>query len=429
MSIYAILNGVDILKYAIIAIYILVLYSLSVSYRTIIRNDVDRILKSIAIAKIRNLVSIPSREKDFSRDRIRRVLKSDISILIAVFTILMVLALMNRIVFGLGLIALALIPTVSMLSIKRTSINIVKRVAIEKSLRIVEIEFSFSRSFRARVCDDIDSKTVVVDGDLCIEDFFIANRVYRYRYVALSKSSDISDRVYITFFNPIPFTKLSTAIKVRLELKSLSIQSLDIETPIQSMYFIEPSIDSVRPYVVGDDLKHVIAKSILFIGGLRTKILEKSREFIGIERGKTRSIDIVLGDYICDYYLGFLQLNSLLERLIGVEEVFVGSKSMSINDFLSLDSLESLCISKSSVELHSLIAIVSPDSLSKILSIRSRPSMIIVLYPIKDKHLDIVKELIDIDSWLSEIEKSMYRYIDILRSRGIDVVIYGTSYG
>jgi len=148
-----------------------------------------------------------------------------------------------------------------------------------KSNRVsIELLINTEPYTNVEVCDELPLGSVLEGGSYCINRVTGSDGrlVLRYSIRAL-RPQIIWNYVYIVLHHP-----LGLAIKeLRVPIKtSVTITpSPHIPIPIKSKElkvattgYMEPVIDRVRPYVIGDDFKLIIPKSFLMPGGLRIKV-------------------------------------------------------------------------------------------------------------------------------------------------------------
>ena len=335
---------------------------------------------------------------------------------------------------------LMLVTTNYLWSVKVSAVRYVKYLG--GNVAQVELEVRVSRPSNIRVFDGIGGKYAVLKGSNMVSASLGGNDVLKLKYDVVASYEDL--RGYETFIElslPTSITVRSFIIKPKTFVKRSEglvgidyLANLIVKVISKSRTNLrEPSIDYVRPYAQGDDIRLIVPKSFLKPSGLSVKILEKHIE-LSTEEEEPRVV-LVLGKYFCRYYLGMLQLKALLNRVkeLGFTRLSIGNDRLDI-DYV-IKNVESVC--KEYEGLSHLITydaksivIASPDTVNLLLGYTVATPYVITVKPYIDECIKVVANSLGIDvgkylSWINELRDNVDRLAHVFKDK---VFIYEYIY-
>ncbi len=389
----------------------LALFTIAIGYHSIARiyskTNPKRVLSTIAKKKLENLGFYAKISKQYKEIFLRPSTLISISSITSIYSLILLKYISFKALIGI----LPLLISLSVITLKSMNINI----NVNKEIEVIR-DFIFKvrihaklsgniRNTKVLVCDLISDDIGVVDGTICS---YIEDRETSFEYTALGTIDKVSRYVLVSIDNPLSFVPIPKIIETPIAITRRSTERIVQELLyVAKKDLVEPSIDRVRHYSYGDELRLLVPKSIAMIGGLRVKVLQL--ESTSITESRTRSIGVVLSDYVCRYVLGRYQLFQLI-RDLGIDRLYINGYTMDISGFI--DEFDKLCINIDSV--HSDrgldVLIVPPDRIEFIA--QQNPNVFfVVLAPLIDIH--IVSTLVDVEQytgWIERLRDNVERY-------------------
>jgi len=421
---------------AVLTVYALTVYSVVDVRNKVAHHNIVRLVSDRAERKLGELIEL----LDFSRkvrregrNKLLKFCKSEFALFITAYSALTVAILLKgSIAAATGLVAVLMILAVASKKAIDAEVIAEKYVRFRGFRRDVELRVRVSDTVRVTVCDDINESTAVIEGDVCTEATVPGDGEVILSYKALSFSSQISRRVLLKLHHPVYLLSTYKVVNAEVRVARDELPRADVAITLRrSVRLREPSVGSVRSYAVGDDLRLLVAKSILYSGGLRTKVLELGHEPSVYDVGFTDFTDtvaLVPGSYICSYLMGYLQLLQLLKVLegVGVRRVSIGGVELSISEVNDPRKFRTLCRRTEPHALGSSLAIVSPDLLSELVvhDDLSGFNTVIVLEPVMDMHLRYSRHSEEVSRWVSELREELDKYITLLKKRNVGVAVF-----
>ena len=418
---------------AVLTVYALTVYSVVDVRNKVAHHNIVRLVTDRAERKLGELIKLLGFSREVRREGRNRLLKffrSELALFITAYSALTAAVLLKgSIAAAAGLVVILMLLAAASKKAIDAEVIAEKYVRFRGFRRDVELRVRVGDTVRVTVCDDIDESTTVLEGDICTEATVPGGGEVILNYKALSLSSYISRRVLLKLHHPVYLLPTYKVVNAEVRVARDELPKADVTiTSRKSVRLREPSVDSVRSYAVGDDLRLVVAKSILYSGGLRTKVLELGREPSVYDVGFTDTVALVPGSYICSYLMGYLQLLQLLKVLegIGVRRVSIGGVGLSISEVSDPRRFRTLCKRAGPHALGSSLAIVSPDLLGE-LAVHDGLSgfnTVVILEPVMDTHLRYSRYSEAVSRWVSELRQELDKYIPLLRKRNVRVVVF-----
>jgi len=420
---------------AVVTVYGLTLYSIADVRKKLMVHDIVSKVSAIADRKVSGLSKAlnfnVNKSNDVSRafNKFLRFWRSEIGIFTTAYTALTAVVLMKgSMAAAAGLVAVLMILAAASRRLINTEVFAEKSVKTRGFEREVHLRVKISRSARVTVCDDVDESTAVFEGEVCTESLVPAGSEVTLNYKALSFSKQVSRKVLLKLHHPVYLLPMYKVVEA--EVRVLWEELSKVEAPKalrRSVKLREPSVESVRPYTIGDELRLVVAKSILYPGGLRTKVLELSQEPSVYDVSYADLITVLQGSYICEYLMGYLQLLQVLKVLeqVGIKRVSIGGAELSLSEVRNLNLFKAVC-RRAEISAVSNLVIVSPDALSKLISYGDASNLgtVIILEPVLDAHLKYSKYFGNVSRWISELKQELSMNISLLKSRDVNVSVF-----
>ena len=207
--------------------------------------------------------------------------KGKIILVILLFSLFGVLAVGFTIVTSLPLAISILVLLFSILFWK-PKVHVNRDVHIDNRTNKIDVELSIITEpyTSIEICDELPLGSILEEGSYCRNAITDSNGGLTLRYsVRAFKPRLTWNNVYLSICHPLDLAikRLKLPIKTTVMLDVSLHKSIPIKTlkklGIVSRGYMEPVIDRVRPYAIGDDFKLIIPKSLLTPGGPRVKIL------------------------------------------------------------------------------------------------------------------------------------------------------------
>lgn len=433
-----IVNIVNPIALVVVRVALVVMYILSVTALLTIRGKLRNIKTSEVIAhEVINvkLMKLGIKPKEGRKSRLRLPIWASNGLILgyAVLTALLITYwFVGNALVGIGAVLLSSLIYVMTIETLKTDIEVKREVTFMSSVVAkVKLVIKAPAGLFIRVIDQLWDGAALIKGSSSINYLSDGSEVTT-EYIIGIGWGKLND--YLVADIQYPFSVIIKTLKIRPKTE-IRYEAPTI-TPIKGLSkslskvlnITEPSVEYVRPYSVGDDLRLIVPKSLTSLGGVRVKVLEKvleeSRELTKPE------ISLVLSDYVCNYSLGAAQLRDLLLALkyVGIEYVVLSSKSVSIDEVIS--KLSEFCVEYGghTIRIGNAVTIVPPDILGNLISLHTSKELnaVITLRPGIDLFIsDYVSE------WVNSLLKKLSDYVKLLKSRGIDVKVMdfeGISY-
>ncbi len=426
----ALLNIVNPIALVVVRVALVVMYILSLIALLTIRGKLRKIKTSQVIAhEVINvkLMKLGIKPKERSKGKLRLPIWASNGLILG-YVILTALLItywfVGNALVGIGAVLLSNLIYVMTIETLRTNIEVKREVTfLSSAVAKIKLIIKAPAGLFIRVIDQLWDGAALIKGSSSINYLSDGSEVTIEYLVGIGwgKLNDylVADIQY-PFSVIIKTLKMKSKTEIRYEAPTIaSIKGLS-KSLSKVLNITEPSIDYVRPYSVGDDLKLIVPKSLTSPGGIRVKVLEKvleeSRELTKPE------ISLILSDYVCNYSLGAAQLRDLLLTLkyLGIEYVLLGSKSVSINDVIN--KLDEFCVEYGgrTINVGGAVAIVPPDILGNLISVHTSKELNVVITLRPGIDLFISKY---VSGWINSLLKNLSNYVELLRSRGIDVKV------
>mgnify|MGYP000061759645 CR=1 FL=1 len=398
------------------------------SYNYVVR------LRSLARSRLRKLGSTLHRH--FSSydliSRLTSMARDGYLVLIYIITLMFLVCVFTKdylITMGLAvfLLSTTLLSTANVKGVKVR--RFVKRLG--RYLWEVHLEVKNRGFYEVSICERVKDDVVIVKGDICRS---ITDSEDVVRYVALSTHAPYEGYVIIHVKYPASMLSKVLMFKPPTHLKDTEVSAEEFIEGLGRRYVVsirEPSVEGVRGYAPGDELRLVDMRKLGMLDGLRTKLL--SRE-VDEQTVFTDKVCVSVGDYVTKYIGGRNQLKYLLHVLAkeGIRYVVTNQGDIDIDEFIK--NIERYLGSTASRRCE--LMVVSPDKLSEVKDLirksTLRPLIVIIMEPIEDKvitnYIGSKAALRTYGEWVKGLRKDVDNSLKELSELGIKVIVFELGY-
>jgi len=421
------LNIINPIALIVVRVALVVMYALSVVALMTIRGKLSRVRTSDDVITEVIKLKLSRLNMSLREYRLRRVPKWLTNGLLLGYTALTALLItywfLGNALVGLGVVLLTSLIFVMTTETLRTEAEVKREITyLAPTIIKVRLRVKAPAGLLVNISDQLWEGAALISGEPKLT-YLSDGREAVTEYVVGIGWGRINDYVVADLMYPLSVIRKSVTPKPETSLVTESSNVVSIKglskALSRELNVTEPSINYVRPYEVGDDLKLIVPKSLVAPGGIRVKVLERVLE--ESTEVTNPEVTLVLSNYVCNYPAGAAQLRGLLTALkyAGIKVVRVGKYLLSIDELVS--NLRNVCrelhsVMSSQDVLGSNVAIVPPDALR--VTDSSMLSTVITFKPVIDNQLTQY-----VSDWINSLRKSLTNHVARLRGRGINVKV------